>query len=254
MKKNLKDLINILKQLRAPDGCEWDREQTHESLIPYLLEETYEVIEAIEQKDYSLLKEELGDLLLHVVFQAELASEKNNFNIYDSISNIIDKLVNRHPHIFSDKKDQSWNSGSWELAKKKEKKRNSILEGVPKALPSLTKASRIQEKASGVGFDWDNLNQVYDKVYEELDELKEAIKSKKENEIQDEFGDVLFSMVNLSRHISINPEVALDKSIIKFKDRFNILEKYLDENKLKIKNQSLSDLDKLWNQIKKKEI
>lgn len=254
MKKNLKDLINILKQLRAPDGCEWDREQTHESLIPYLLEETYEVIEAIEQKDYSLLKEELGDLLLHVVFQAELASEKNNFNIYDSISNVIEKLVNRHPHIFSDKKNQSWNSGSWELAKKKEKKRNSILEGIPKALPSLTKASRIQEKASGVGFDWDNLNQVYDKVYEELDELKEAIKSKKENEIQDEFGDVLFSMVNLSRHISINPEVALDKSIIKFKDRFNILEKYLDENKLKIKNQSLSDLDKLWNQIKKKEI
>ena len=254
MKKNLKDLINILKQLRAPDGCEWDREQTHESLIPYLLEETYEVIEAIEQKDYSLLKEELGDLLLHVVFQAELASEKNNFNIYDSISNIIDKLVNRHPHIFSDKKDQSWNSGSWELAKKKEKKRNSILDGVPKAMPALTKASRIQEKASGVGFDWDNLSQVYDKVYEELDELKEAIKSKKENEIQDEFGDVLFSMVNLSRHISINPEVALDKSIIKFKDRFQTLEKYLDENKLEIKNQSLSDLDKLWNKIKKKEI
>jgi len=107
MKKNLKDLINILKELRAPDGCEWDREQTHESLIPYLLEETYEVIEAIEQKDYVLLKEELGDLLLHVVFQAELASEKNNFNIYDSISNIIEKLINRHPHIFSDKKDQS---------------------------------------------------------------------------------------------------------------------------------------------------
>ena len=254
MKKNLKDLINILKELRAPDGCEWDREQTHESLIPYLLEETYEVIEAIEQKDYVLLKEELGDLLLHVVFQAELASEKNNFNIYDSISNIIEKLINRHPHIFSDKKDQSYAKGSWELAKKKEKKRNSILDGVPKAMPALTKASRIQEKASGVGFDWDNLSQVYDKVYEELDELKEAIKSKKENEIQDEFGDVLFSMVNLSRHISINPEVALDKSIIKFKDRFQTLEKYLDENKLEIKNQSLSDLDKLWNKIKKKEI
>ena len=254
MKKNLKDLINILKELRAPDGCEWDRKQTHESLIPYLLEETYEVIEAIEQKDYVLLKEELGDLLLHVVFQAELASEKNNFNIYDSISNIIEKLINRHPHIFSDKKDQSYAKGSWELAKKKEKKRNSILDGVPKAMPALTKASRIQEKASGVGFDWDNLSQVYDKIYEELDELKEAIKSKKENEIKDEFGDVLFSMVNLSRHISINPEVALDKSIIKFKDRFQTLEKYLDENKLEIKNQSLSELDKLWDKIKKKEI
>ena len=166
MKKNLKDLINILKELRAPDVCEWDREQTHESLIPYLLEETYEVIEAIEQKDYVLLKEELGDLLLHVVFQAELASEKNNFNIYDSISNIIEKLINRHPHIFSDKKDQPYVKESWELAKKKEKKRNSILDGVPKAMPALTKASRIQEKASGVGFDWDNLSQVYDINFE----------------------------------------------------------------------------------------
>jgi len=251
MKKNLKDLIDTLKVLRAPGGCDWDRAQTHESLIPYLLEETYEVIEAIEQNDFNLLKEELGDLLLHIIFQAELASEENKFDIYDSISNITDKLVSRHPHIFSDNKNKSWSEGSWELAKQKEKKRDSILDGVPKALPSLTKANRIQEKAAGVGFDWDRLNQVYDKVYEELDELNEAIKSKKSDQIEEELGDVLFSIVNLSRHIDINPEVALDKSIIKFIDRFHSLENYMNKNKLEFKNQDLSDLDKLWDKIKK---
>ena len=252
MKPNLKDLINVLKKLRAPDGCDWDRAQTHESLIPYLLEETYEVIEAIEQNDYILLKEELGDLLLHVVFQAELASEKDKFDIYDSISNITEKLVDRHPHIFSNKEDKSWKPGSWELAKKKEKKRDSILDGVPKALPALTKAKRIQEKAAGVGFDWNALDQVYDKVYEEMDELNEALKSKKTEKIEEELGDVIFSIVNLSRHIEINPEVALSKSIIKFINRFHLLEKYMDNNKLEFKKQSLSDLDKIWDKIKKK--
>ena len=251
MKKKFNDLIAVLKTLRAPGGCDWDRAQTHESLIPYLLEETYEVIEAIEQKDYMLLKEELGDLLLHVIFQAELASEDNKFDIYDSITNITDKLVNRHPHIFSNKEDKSWQSGSWELAKQKEKKRDSILDGVPKALPALTKAKRIQEKAAGVGFDWEHLDQVYKKVYEEIDELNEAIKSKQSEHIQEELGDVLFSIVNLSRHIDMNPEVALDKSIIKFINRFHALEQHLDKNKLDFKNQSLSDLDKLWVQIKK---
>ena len=252
MKQNLKDLIDVLKKLRAPGGCDWDRAQTHESLIPYLLEETYEVIEAIEQNDYTLLKEELGDLLLHVVFQAELASEKDKFDIYDSIANITKKLVDRHPHIFSNKEDQSWKPGSWELAKKKEKKRDSILDGVPKALPALTKAKRIQEKAAGVGFDWDALDQVYDKVYEEMDELNEALKSKKTEKIEEELGDVIFSIVNLSRHIEINPEVALSKSVIKFINRFHLLEKYMDDNKLEFKKQSLSDLDKIWDTIKQK--
>ena len=248
----LEDLINILKKLRSPNGCEWDREQTHESLIPYLLEETYEVIEAIKEQDYMLLKEELGDLLLHIIFQAELASEKEKFNIFDSIQNINEKLINRHPHIFSDKEDQSWQTGSWELAKQKEKKRNSILDGVPKALPALTKARRIQEKASVVNFDWENIEQVYHKVDEELFELKEAIKSKKNNDIEDELGDVLFTIVNLSRHVEINPEVALDKSISKFIDRFHKLEQYMQKNKLDFKKQSVEKLDQLWNQIKSK--
>ena len=252
-KNKLEDLINILKKLRAPNGCEWDRSQSHESLIPYLLEEVYEVIEAIETKDDSLLKEELGDLLLHIVFQAELANEKKKFNIYDSIQNINEKLINRHPHIFSDEDNKSWKKGSWELAKQKEKKRNSILDGVPKALPSLTKAKRIQEKAAGVGFDWDKIDQVYNKLYEEIDELNMAIKENNKNNIEEELGDVLFSIVNLSRHISINPEVALDKSIIKFIKRFKSLETYMKKEKLDFKKQSLSNLDKLWDKIKLKE-
>jgi len=253
MQYNLEDLINTLKKLRAPDGCEWDRQQDHESLIPYLLEEVYEVIEAIETQNDSLLKEELGDLLLHVIFQAELASEKNKFDIYDSIKNINNKLINRHPHVFSDRDNTNWKEGNWELQKKKEKKRKSILEGVPKSLPSLTKAKRIQEKASGVGFDWDKLDQVYNKLYEEIDELNIAIKEKNQNNIEEELGDVLFSIVNLSRHINVNPEVALDKSIIKFIHRFQNLESYMDKENINFKKQSLSDLDKLWDKIKLQE-
>ena len=251
-KNKLEDLIQTLKKLRSPNGCEWDKEQTHESLIPYLLEETYEVIEAIEDKDYVLLKEELGDLLLHVIFQAELASENEKFNIFDSIQNINDKLITRHPHVFSNKEDKSWQTGSWELAKQKEKKRDSILDGVPKALPALTKAKRIQEKAAIVDFDWTNIQQVYYKIDEELIELKEAIKSKKYNDIEEELGDVLFTIVNLSRHININPELALDKSIGKFVKRFHKLEKHMKKNKLDFKNQSIDELDQLWNQIKSK--
>jgi len=253
MKNNFEDLINTLKKLRAPDGCKWDRQQNHESLIPYLLEEVYEVIEAIETQDDSLLKEELGDLLLHVVFQAELASEKNKFDIYDSIQNINNKLINRHPHVFSDKNNKIWGEGNWELQKKKEKERKSILEGVPKSLPSLTKAKRIQEKASSVGFDWDKIDQVYNKLYEEIDELNAAIKENNQNNIEEELGDVLFSIVNLSRHINVNPEVALDKSVIKFIQRFQTLEDYLKKEKTDFKKQSLSDLDKLWSKIKSKE-
>ena len=253
MNYNLEDLVNTLKKLRAPDGCEWDRQQNHESLIPYLLEEVHEVIEAIETKNDSLLKEELGDLLLHVIFQAELASEKNKFNIYDSIENINNKLINRHPHVFLDKDNTKWQEGNWELQKQKEKKRKSILDGVPKSLPSLTKAKRIQEKASGVGFDWEKLDQVYNKLYEEIDELNIAIKENNQNNIEEELGDVLFSIVNLSRHINVNPEVALDKSIIKFIQRFQNLESYMDKQNIDFKKQSLSDLDKLWEQIKLQE-
>ena len=252
MKTKLENLINTLKRLRDPDGCDWNREQTHKSLIPYLLEETYEVIEAIENNDFELLKEELGDLLLHIIFQAELADEKNEFNIYDSIFNINEKLIKRKPHIFANPIDERWKKGNWEQAKKNEKNRSSVLEGVPKTLPSLTKARRIQEKAAGVGFDWDNVDNVFEKIQEEIDELKEAILSNKKNKIEDELGDVLFSIVNLSRHIECDPETSLRQSTNKFIYRFTLLEKHLAQKKINFKDQSLSELDVLWNKIKEK--
>ena len=212
--KSLNDLIEIIRILRSPNGCDWDKEQTHKSLIPYLIEETYEVIDAINDNDYSLLKEELGDLLLHVLFQAEIASENNLFSIEDSIDRVSNKLINRHPHIFINKDDDSWAEGSWEKSKQKEKNRVSVLDGVPKSMPSLLRARRIQEKAASVGFDWDSISPVFDKIKEEIQELEDAIKSS--TNINEELGDVLFSVVNLSRHLNIDPELSLHNAIDKF--------------------------------------
>jgi len=241
-------LVEIVKKLRSPNGCDWDKDQTHESLVPYLLEETYEVIEAIDNKDYGSLKEELGDLILHVVFQAELANEKNKFSIEDSIKNVNDKLIDRHPHIFSNRKDQSWEKGNWELAKQKEKKRNSVLDGVPIALPALLRSRRIQEKAASVGFDWDNIKQVFKKVEEEVSELQQALKINKG--IDEELGDVLFSIVNLSRHLDINPENSLKRSIDKFSSRFKKIESDLRDKKININDLSLKELDEIWEKNK----
>ena len=247
----LNKLVDIIKKLRAPNGCDWDREQTHESLIPYLLEETYEVIEAINNQDYKALKEELGDLLLHVIFQAELANEKKEFMLNDSIINVNNKLIKRHPHIFDNNNNDSYKKGNWELGKQKEKNRNSILDGVPKALPSLTKSRRIQEKAAGVGFDWDDIEQVIKKVDEELEELKQAIKLDKGKE--EELGDLLFSLVNLSRHLNIDPENALNKAIDKFSKRFYEIEIKLKQENINISDLTLEELDLIWNEIKIKE-
>ena len=249
MKNKLEDLIDTLRILRSTDGCDWNKAQTHETLIPYLLEECHEVIEAIENKDYELLKEELGDLLLHVIFQAELANEQNQFNIYDSIFNINQKLIKRKPHIFSTSNEKK-KIENWEIAKKNEKNRISALEGVPNTLPSLTKARRIQEKAAGVGFDWDNLDNVFKKINEEIDELKEAINTKKQSKIQDELGDVIFSVVNLSRHIECDPELSLNKSTKKFINRFQKLEKYMENKNSSVEKKSLKELDRAWNIIK----
>jgi len=237
-------LIEIVKKLRSPNGCDWDKEQTHQSLIPYLLEETHEVIEAIENKDYDALKEELGDLILHVIFQADLASDKNKFSVDDLLSGINKKLINRHPHIFSNNSDGSYKKESWEATKKKEKNRDSVLDGVPKSLPALLLSRRIQEKAAGVGFDWDNNNQVLDKVDEEVSELKESMI--KNEGIDEELGDVLFSLVNLSRHLDIDPELSLKRSTEKFMKRFKAIEKEVDIEKL-----SLEELDEIWNKNKK---
>ncbi len=238
-------LIEIVKKLRSPNGCEWDKEQTHESLVPYLLEETHEVIEAIENKDYNALKEELGDLILHVIFQADLASDKNKFSVEDLLDGINKKLINRHPHIFSNNSDDSYKKGSWEATKKKEKNRDSVLDGVPKSLPALLLSRRIQEKAASVGFDWDNNSQVIGKVDEEVLELKESMVEN--NGIDEELGDVLFSLVNLSRHLDIDPELSLKRSTEKFIKRFKAIENEVDIEKL-----SLEELDQIWNKNKEK--
>lgn len=249
-KKNntLEGLISIVKKLRSPDGCDWDKKQTHESLIPYFLEESHEVIEAIQSKDYDLLKEELGDVFLHLIFQIDLAEEKNRFFLKDVLEGINTKLIERHPHIFYDQDDPRYKEGNWEESKQKEKKRDSILDGVPTSLPALLRSRRIQEKAANVGFDWEKIDQVLSKVDEEIDELKESIEENKG--INEELGDVLFTVVNLSRHLDINPEQALNESTNKFMKRFKRIEKDLKDKKIDIKKLSLEELDVLWEKNK----
>ena len=242
----LEDLIKTLKILRSPKGCEWDRKQTSKSLIPYLLEETYELIEAIESENNNFVKEELGDLLLHIIFQAELAYEKNNFSLEDVILDIKNKLINRHPHVFSNEKKQN----NWEIEKQKEKERKKILDGVPKALPALARSYRIQEKAASVGFNWEKIELIWDKIGEELNELKEASKLSNKIKIKEEIGDLLFTIVSLSRFLDINSEEALKSAIKKFESRFYKIEMNIKSNNKTFSDYCSSDLLKLWNKIK----
>ena len=248
------ELLDIIKKLRSSEGCPWDRKQASESLIPYLLEETYEVIEAIEEKNIDMLKEELGDLMLHILFQSELANELGQFTIVDSLKNVSEKLIRRHPHVF-EKNNDSYKEDinkSWELSKQKEKSRENILDGVPKKLPALIRASRIQEKAANVGFDWKELPPVLNKLEEEILELKEAIELKKSENIKEEIGDVLFSIVNLSRFLDINSEDALRMTISKFENRFGEIEKELIKRGKSFTDSSLEEMNAIWNQVKKK--
>ena len=249
------ELLEVLRLLRSPGGCSWDQEQTSESLIPYLLEETYEIIEAIEEGNTEALKEELGDLSLHILFQAELARESGKFNISDSLRHISEKLIRRHPQVF-DKSNNKHSTNeinkSWEAAKQKEKQRNNVLDGVPKNLPALLRARRIQEKAANVGFDWSELSPVIDKVDEEIGELKEAVVLKDPKNIKDEMGDVLFSLVNLSRFLDINPEEALRMTITKFETRFAQVEKELKKRGKNLTDSTLEEMDEIWNVVKKK--
>ena len=250
---NFDELIEVLRRLRAPDGCPWDREQTSESLVPYLLEETYEIIEAIEGGDAETLKEELGDLTLHILFQAELAREAGQFEIADSIKHISEKLIRRHPHVFDTQngnQDSDLNM-SWEKAKQKEKKRENLLDGVPKKLPALNRARRIQEKAANVGFDWKDIQPVWDKVEEELEELREVVAEKDPERIKDEMGDVLFSLVNLSRFLDISAEDALRMTISKFEHRFAKVEKELKKRGKEFSDSNLEEMDEIWNEVKK---
>ncbi|HBT20681.1 MAG TPA: nucleoside triphosphate pyrophosphohydrolase [Peptococcaceae bacterium] len=246
-------LVEILARLRGPDGCPWDKQQTHESLKRYLIEETYEVIEAIEENDVNKLKEELGDLLLQIVFHARVAEEQGKFNIFEVIEEIKEKLIRRHPHVFGNQvvKDASEVNINWEKIKRKEKRDGPFLD-VPRSLPALLRAEKIQKKAAEVGFDWPDIKGVWDKIDEELGELKSAVSMGSFEQQVSELGDLLFSVVNLSRFLKIDPEEALSRTINKFIKRFNYVEKRLKEEGKKPEGTSLEKMDELWDESKKK--
>lgn len=247
-------LIQLMDMLRGPEGCPWDREQTHKSLKPYLIEETYEVLEALDNEDPVHVREELGDLLLQSVFHAQLAKESDQFDIYDVLETINEKLIRRHPHVFGDVEIHSAEEqiSHWEKIKFKEGKK-SVIDGVPKAAPALLRAYRIQQKAAAVGFDWPDMTPVFEKVHEEFRELSDAIGQKDEDHIEEEFGDLLFSLVNLSRFIKKNPEEALRKATDKFARRFHALEDHYKAENKDIRNSSLEEMDAVWDAVKKAE-
>ncbi|MBL4592679.1 MAG: nucleoside triphosphate pyrophosphohydrolase [Flavobacteriales bacterium] len=242
-------LLNIMDELR--EKCPWDKKQTMQSLRHLTIEETYELTEAIIENDLDEVKEELGDLMLHLVFYAKIASETNTFDIADVLNSICEKLIHRHPHIYGDVEvaDEEEVKANWEKLKLKEGKK-SVLEGVPKALPALIKAIRIQDKARGIGFDWDNKEQVWDKVNEEIDEFKVEVAAKSDK-IEDEFGDVLFSLINYGRFLNLNPEDALEKTNKKFIKRFQYMESETKKEGKELSDMSLEEMDVYWNKAKK---
>jgi len=254
----LSRLQDIGARLRSPDGCPWDREQTPLSLIPYLLEESYEVVEAIEEGDNDSLVSELGDLMLHIVMQAQIAEEEDRFDLSKSIASISDKLVRRHPHVFNRTSTEGEDEGPqdpksllaiWEKSKLAEG-RESRLDGVPKNLSALIRAQRIQDKASQVGFDWDDIRPAVDKLHEEISELLEAWRKGVREDIEDEMGDVLFSVVNVARLMKLDAETSLRSTVDKFKARFRTLEQVFETEGRDLENASLEEMDKVWDRIK----
>ena len=243
-------LLDIMDDLR--EKCPWDKKQTLESLRHLTIEETYELADAILDNDLPEIKKELGDVLLHIVFYAKIGSEKKAFDIADVANSISDKLISRHPHIYGDVKveDEAEVKRNWEQLKLKEGK-TSVLEGVPRSLPAVVKASRIQEKVAGVGFDWEKPEQVWEKVQEELTELNEEVKVGNKEDTEKEFGDVLFSMINYARFIGVNPENALEKTNKKFINRFQYLEKAAKKEGKELSDMSLTEMDVYWNESKK---
>ncbi len=247
-------LLEIMDELRAK--CPWDKKQTIESLRYLTIEETYELSESILQKDMDSIKKELGDLMLHLVFYSKIASESNSFDIKDVIENIIAKLIHRHPHIFGnvEVKDAKEVHDNWERIKLLEKGNKSVLSGVPAGLPAMVKAYRIQEKASGVGFDWEKPEQVWEKVLEELNELKEVVEGKGDHKKKEnELGDLIFAIVNYARFIEVNPEDALEGTNRKFIKRFRHLEESARELKKPLHEMTLAEMDVYWNEAKRAE-
>lgn len=246
-------LLEIMDDLR--DNCPWDKKQTYESLRHLTIEETYELADAIIENNPGEIKKELGDLLLHVIFYSRIGSETGDFDITDVLENICDKLISRHPHIYSDVKvgcDEEVKT-NWEKIKMQQGEKK-VLAGVPQSLPAMVKAYRIQEKARGVGFDWEKPIQVWDKVQEELNELRSVAENKgPEKDIEGEFGDLLFALINYARFINVNPENALEKTNKKFIKRFEYLEEQVNKADKDMKNMSLKEIDVFWNEAKDRE-
>ena len=254
--KEFDDLVNIISLLR--NECPWDKQQTHESLAKHLIEEAYELLDALaamqtNPENQDKLNEELGDLLLQILLHSKIAEENNYFSIAGVVTNLQDKLIKRHPHVFGNKNKENTSEvkKDWELQKHIEKRRESRLDGVPKTLPSLTRAQRLQEKASLVGFDWDNIEPIWDKLYEEIEELKQANATGRKVEIEQEIGDVLFTVVNISRFLGIPAEVMLRKSNEKFIQRFKNIEKDLKLKGIPVEKATSKQMNIIWDRIKK---
>ena len=254
-KYNTDDLIHIIFLLRQPDGCPWDREQTHQSIKKNFIEETYEVIEAINNNSPQMLREELGDVLMQITLHAQMESEQNNFDYYDIVDDLCKKLIIRHPHVFGDEHCENSKEvlDTWNSVKMKTKGLKTITEtmsSVPKELPALMRAQKVQSKAAKVGFDWDDVSGAVEKIHSECDELVDAIDNKSEDQQIEELGDLLFSCVNASRFIGADSEEALTIATDKFISRFKIVENLANERGINMKEASLEELDKLWDEAK----
>ncbi len=256
MNYTMNDLLEIMKRLRADDGCPWDRVQTHQSIKRSMIEEVYEAIEALDNNDDKMFANELGDVLMQVVFHARITEERGAFNFDDVVNEVCTKLIERHTHVFGNDKagDETEALDAWEKNKKKEKGLKSFsdaLVDVPKNFPALIRAEKVQKKAKAAGFDWENVDGAIDKVYEELDEVKSAMKSDNEEKINEEFGDLLFAVVNMGRFLKVDPETSLTDATNKFINRFIKMEKLAEKKDKKLDELSPSELDVLWEEIKK---
>jgi len=255
--EKFQQLVELMARLRAPGGCPWDREQTYDSIKPYTLEETYEVLDAIDRRDWKDLAEELGDYLLQAVFYAQMAREQEHFAIEDALDAINSKLIRRHPHVFGEESAENagdvkriW--GEVKAAEKKDKGRGaeSMLAGVPRALPALVEAQQIASRAAGVGFDWENPEQVIEKLHEELAEFDQARRNASQDELEDEMGDLLFVLVNLARFVKVDPEQALRRTNAKFRRRFAHIERRLAEQGRTFENSTIEEMEALWQEAK----
>ncbi len=253
-KRSFDELVALMTRLRSPDGCPWDRKQTLPDLKPYVIEEAYEVVDAIDRDDRASLIEEIGDLLLQAVFITELTREEGTFDVYDSITAIHDKLVRRHPHVFGDvvASDAEQVLVNWEKLKRDERQaeNKSVLSGVPQSMPALLKASRLTEKAARVGFDWRRTEDVFDKLDEEMAELREAVASGETSKMEDEIGDLLFTIANIARKVNVNAEEALQSTNRKFMRRFESMESQVREQGRNLDQLDLEEMDHLWDEAK----